>query len=108
MRYSCALFAFAVLGCGPHRDHSHDVEATGACDDGSRRCEGNTFEVCETGKWTVVDQCPLYCSDSGCSRRMGPAFVTDSCQQSAQNESYLGCEYWAVDLDSATKIYGPP
>src|SRR5262245_57097016 len=108
MRCSCALFAIAIAGCSPHRDHPSGTDADDTGSPASPRCEGNTYEVCENGKWTVVEQCPLYCAITGCTSCIGPDCISDACMQSAMDQSYLGCEYWAVDLDNATEVEGPP
>ena len=101
----CALIA-VVTACGPD---PREVEPDAApCPDGERRCEGNTFEVCSKGDWTVVDQCPLNCSLEGCTSCTGPDCVTDACAQASSDQSNLGCEYWAVDLDNATEVVGSP
>jgi IgGFc binding protein len=104
--------AACAAACGPSpRDHDgggDDVDANN-CPEGMRRCDGNSFEVCSNGNWTVVDQCPLYCSLDGCTSCDGPGCnTTDACKQAGTDQSYLGCEYWAVDLDNATEVQGPP
>jgi hypothetical protein len=83
-------------------------DAVGACDVGTRRCEGNSFEVCVDGGWKVVEQCPLYCSLDGCSTCEGENCEPTSCAENSTNTSYIGCEYWAVDLDNATEVFAKP
>ncbi|MEO7094683.1 MAG: IgGFc-binding protein, partial [Polyangiales bacterium] len=53
-----------------------------------------------------VDQCPLFCSIDGCTSCEGPECAPDACTQAAMDQGYLGCEYWAVDLDNATEVVG--
>jgi IgGFc binding protein len=102
----CALF---VIACGPsHRPQGDDLDAAGDCTNGTRRCDGNTFEVCENGSWTTVDQCPVFCSIDGCTNCDGPDCMTAACGDAMNQQSYIGCEYWAVDLDNATEVYGIP
>jgi hypothetical protein len=79
----------------------------GECTDGTRRCEGNTFEVCTGGVWKSMEQCPNYCTDGGCSACPDGGCPSESCM-SVDQQSYLGCEYWAVDLDNATEVFGKP
>ena len=73
-----------------------------------RRCEGNTFEVCVDAGWQVVEQCPLFCSLDGCTSCEGEGCMPDACTQNATDKSYIGCEYWSVDLDNAIEVFGKP
>jgi hypothetical protein len=80
----------------------------GPCTDGVKRCEGNTFEICNSGTWTTIDQCPLFCTMDGCKSCADGNCMTDTCASAAADHSYTGCEYWAVDLDNATEVFGKP
>src|SRR5262249_34050565 len=106
--------AIAAAGCASKRDGETGTDAgsAAACTVGAKQCMGNTFEVCETTGWTVISQCPLFCaSDEGCIS-CDPADptcapVSSDCQQAQMDRSYVGCEYWAVDLDNATDVLAP-
>ncbi|MBV8757275.1 MAG: IgGFc-binding protein [Deltaproteobacteria bacterium] len=106
-------FVLIVLAaaCGPGTKRpggTGTTDADGDCTLGTRRCAGNTFQVCEAGGWKTVEFCPLYCSLDGCTSCEGPGCMPDLCMQSAADKSYLGCEYYAVDLDNATEVFGKP
>ncbi|HEY5949992.1 MAG TPA: IgGFc-binding protein, partial [Kofleriaceae bacterium] len=100
--------AWAVSACSNPKRTEPGAPDAATCDTGTRRCEGNSFEVCVDGGWKVVEQCLLYCSLDGCSSCEGENCVSDACTQTAEDKSYIGCEYWAVDLDNATEVFGKP
>ncbi len=103
----CALLI--VTACGPSsRPMQGDDGTDGTCPEGTRRCDGNTFEVCSGGDWVILEQCPLFCNLDGCSSCDGPGCQSDLCMQATTDKSYIGCEYWAVDLDNATEVQGTP
>ena len=112
MRSNCrrlALCALLLVACGPssrHMNDDGDDTNHDPCPEGERRCDGNTFEVCNKGDWVILEQCPLYCSVDGCSSCNGPGCTSDLCAQANADKSYIGCEYWAVDLDNATEVQG--
>ena len=100
----CTVSLLAIVACGP-TERPAGIDA-GPCPEGERRCDGNTFQVCTNGDWSVVDQCALYCTLDGCSSCQGPGCVSDACTSPSADQSNLGCEYWAVDLDNAIEVWG--
>jgi hypothetical protein len=70
------------------------------CYPDSRSCNGNDVMQCNsagTGA-TVAETCAgeLRCSGGAC---------VNLCAQAASSRSYIGCEYYAVDLDNAIEVY---
>ncbi len=65
-------------------------------------CVGDEVHACN-GDGTVgglVTTCALEsCSYGQC---------TDPCSAAAQRKSYLGCDYWPVDLDNDSDVFGQP
>jgi hypothetical protein len=100
----------AITACSNGRRPSdqNSTDAAAACETGSRHCEGNSFEVCVDGGWKVIEQCPLFCSLDGCTSCEGEGCMPDACTQNATDYSYIGCEYWAVDLDNALEVFAKP
>ncbi len=69
------------------------------CFPSTNLCVGNSVHTCGAdGKvGAEVEACtpPLQCSDGAC---------IDLCADAATSRSYLGCEYYAVDLDNALQV----
>ncbi len=74
-----------------------------ACTPGVLSCNGQDVVQCDSqgNPGGVVMTCGAteVCSNGAC---------VDPCEEAATNRSYLGCEYWSVDLDNATEVLGLP
>jgi hypothetical protein len=69
------------------------------CTPGSNTCMNGDVYACDANgnPGGLVMQCTgtTICSNGGC---------VDACADAAANRSYVGCEYWAVDLDNALEV----
>jgi hypothetical protein len=87
---TCDVACDPALGCV-----ACDPEAGNACGpEGVHACEldgtiGELVEACPSGR----------CTHGRCD---------DPCAAAASAGSYIGCEYWAVDLDNNVDTWGPP
>ena len=68
----------------------------GRCATGQTRCVDGLEEVCgQNGLWVLTN-------------RRGDCEV-DLCADATRNRSYIGCEYWPIDLDNAIEVeVNPP
>lgn len=86
---ACPLVCDDALGCV-------------ACDpDMGNVCQGDEIHQCN-GDGTIgslVDTCPPGTCTAG--------HCVDLCAEAAASNSYIGCEYWPVDLHNAIEVYGP-
>lgn len=110
-RLWCAVLVVCVA-CGPDARPQDPggvgVDAAPACRDGETRCDGQTFAVCSDGQFNDIDVCPVFCTPGGCTSCVGEDCVSDACTQAGLDKSYLGCEYWSVDLQNALEVHGAP
>jgi hypothetical protein len=71
------------------------------CAPGGTFCkDGDVWTCDDTGNpGTVTETCQGVntCVDGYC---------VDACADAAANKSYIGCEYWAADLDNAIEVWG--
>lgn len=107
LRRPLGVFAVTVacLACGQPEGGSAAADAmiiaAPVCTDGETRCVGEVEQICRVGQWgeSPTDNCR---DGAG-----GDGGGGNACLVAAANRSYLGCEYWPVDLDNAVEVLGP-
>lgn len=104
------LACAALAACGPSvsgDDDDDDGSGDGGGQDGSNTCTpnlpvciGDNIHVCNNdgSVGPMVSSCPGgTCINGACN---------DACAAAVANRSYIGCEYWPVDLDNAVEVQG--
>jgi hypothetical protein len=70
-----------------------------ACEPGTNTCMNGDVATCDAngnpGAVTMMCTGSTVCENGAC---------VDACMEAATNRSYVGCEYWAVDLDNALEV----
>ncbi|MFO8072938.1 MAG: IgGFc-binding protein [Polyangia bacterium] len=69
------------------------------CEPGEIWCYQNQVAECDQWgtSWIPIEDCaPLVCAAGEC------VDTSQACADAANNHSYIGCEYWAVDMDNTT------
>jgi hypothetical protein len=101
----------ALVGCGPSvsgDDDDDDGSGDGGNGDGNNNqcspglpvCVGDNIHSCNTDGTVgpMISACPGgTCINGACN---------DPCAAAVANRSYIGCEYWPVDLDNAVEVQG--
>jgi hypothetical protein len=79
-----------------------DVLGCVACNPNVNTCDGGDVHAC-TPEGTI-GPAVTSCNGEGCSG----GECTSGCAMAAANRSYIGCEYWPVDLDNAIDLIATP
>ncbi|MBA2664706.1 MAG: IgGFc-binding protein [Bradymonadaceae bacterium] len=67
------------------------------CVPGHRKCGGNTPQMCNEDAETYRDLEPCPTDEEG---RCDEGFCLNRCQIAEVENSYIGCEYWAVEMEN--------
>lgn len=111
-RLSFLFVSFAIAACGPSVTGGDDDDDTGpdarvdaptSCTAGVNLCVGSEVHSClpDGTVGPTVQTCPEGCAGGVCQTSSA-----GSCADAEASRSYLGCEYWPVDLDNAVEVNG--
>ncbi|MBV70704.1 MAG: hypothetical protein CMH52_05075 [Myxococcales bacterium] len=99
------LSGLMAMGCSTALEDEQPLDAgprqldglLGQCTPGEERCTDGYRDVCGgNGLWIQTNEA------GGCGG------IQDSCSANAMRRSYIGCEYWPVDLDNAVEVFPVP
>ncbi len=91
------------VDCPGNTDCSDGQCAETECTPGTSRCgSAHSLETCsDAGVWVAADHCPFgtECFDGECE---------ELCEISSKIATYIGCEYWSIDLDNFQEALSEP
>jgi len=99
-RAGLAMLGALLLVGGCNDSFKKTGDGGAECSEGQGKCEGEQAYRCVGGMaWELVQTCvwPMSCYAGEC---------TDPCSTAKAERSYVGCEYFAVDLDNAPAEQG--
>ncbi|MBK7191914.1 MAG: IgGFc-binding protein [Myxococcales bacterium] len=112
-----ACLLLSLVACGPSVTGGGDDDDTlidarvdsptgGACTPGVNVCVGTEVHAClpdgTVGPSPLQNCAPMTCVAGQCMTGGGAT----TCADAEASRSYLGCEYWPVDLDNAVEVNG--
>ncbi|MBE7451287.1 MAG: IgGFc-binding protein [Kofleriaceae bacterium] len=98
----------ALTACGPSvSGDDDDTQGDGGtdgtvnqCTPGGSVCVGDEVHACNSDG--TIGPLVATCAANSCSGGV----CSDPCAAAEANRSYIGCEYWPVDLDNAVEVQG--
>ncbi len=111
-----ACLLLSLVACGPSVTGGGDDDDTpadartdgpaGTCTPGVNVCVGTEVHAClpdgTVGPSPLQNCAPMTCVAGQCMTGGGAT----TCADAVASRSYLGCEYWPVDLDNAVEVNG--